>query len=231
MLLQLSLEAGGGLVNIDRTSTIPGAAALLEELNLKCAYGCAGRKLIGDSPGFQGACGAVFLDVFIDEMRPHSRHNMAMLYVNGPKGKADYNVRARNDGDVLKTRPRGPLIDSPDYFVQSLDDLGRRAMQVVAYYNHLCRKTGAHDQTIEEVRWPLVSGSNVRHPDVSMVEVAMALQAGIRSAKVQKAGNITATFMYDKDEKEHAGMDRGIFWDAWNLKQMPRPSIRTRKSA
>jgi len=221
MLLEASLQNGGGIVCFSNSSNgNPEVAALLRDLNLSCAYGCAGKKLKGDMPGFEGACGAVFLDVFVDEKRPYHHHNLAMLYVNGPKGKQDYtDVRSRNDGDKFKRPPRGHLIESRNEFVQILKGLGCRAMQVVAHHNGICRNSGAHDQIIEDVRWPLVSGSNVRLPNVSMLEVAISLQVGIQSAKVSEFDAITATFLFDKDENNEIGLDHGIFQEAWHVLQ------------
>ena len=212
ILLKKSLAAGGDIVSVSDKTSDPKVAALLAELHLKCAYGCAGEKLDGDMSGFEGACGAVFLDVFIDEKRPHHPNNVAMLYANGPKAQMDYNVKARNDGGVIKTKPRGPLIESSSDFLNIMNGLGCRAMRLVAHHNRLCVEPAASSQIIEDVRWPLISGSNVRHPEVSMLEVAASLQEGIMAAR--EATALTATFAYDKDEEKKIGMDHGIFWEA-----------------
>ena len=120
-LIAASNASRGALVH---AREIPEARFLLRQLKLSnafCRSGCRGGK---------DATGAVILDVFEVESRPSSPLNVAMLYVVGPKGQ-----RAGRKLDF-----KGPQPYPRREFLVAIEDLGQKALELVAAYNEIITK-------------------------------------------------------------------------------------------
>ena len=70
--------------------------------------------------------------------------------------------------------------------------MAQRALEMVELYN---RKWARNGETIQEVRWSLVSGGAYRHLGVSKADVAAATLEGMRNSNC----DVQVTFLYDDD--------------------------------
>jgi len=179
-LLSASISQGRSLV------AAPAAEPSLQELRLAASFGQAGQD--------GTKVGSVFIDVFDASARPLNEKNVAMLYVVGPKGEeCTFPVQEGSGPHLAK-----------EAFLDSVQLLGRRAVEAVAEYNSRWAGSTVSSQElpkIEEIRWCLVSGGVYRHGQASKFDVAKATLQGMSFAP---DANLTVTFTYDENVFEQA---------------------------
>jgi hypothetical protein len=102
-----------------------------------------------------------------------------MLYIVGPKGQGCVGPK---DGTLLNRND----------FIMAVENMAERALNLVVSHNKV-RPT----ESIEIIRWCLVSGGVYRHPQVSKLEVAYHTLVGMRRSEA--CNTLTIDFTYDED--------------------------------
>lgn len=143
-----------------------------------------GLKFAAGQAGEEDVVGSVFLSVLDEDNRPCHRNNVAMLYVVGPKGENCCG-------------PRGGSMFGKARFLLEVQQMAKRAIELVMQYNSMQSQASAR---VQVVRWCLVSGGVYCHPDATKQEVARATLLGMKEVFLSRdEPGFRVDFTWDED--------------------------------
>eukprot|EP00931_Biecheleriopsis_adriatica_P120025 TRINITY_DN95178_c0_g1_i1.p1 TRINITY_DN95178_c0_g1~~TRINITY_DN95178_c0_g1_i1.p1 ORF type:complete len:318 (+),score=58.21 TRINITY_DN95178_c0_g1_i1:32-955(+) len=181
-LMVQQAQAHPGQLQIGTDARVAGA---IRDLGL---VGCFSRVPLGGV----GAGGAVFIDVYALQHRPLSPKNVALLYVEAPRG-----LRG-----VAPAGPVGsfkPVFDDRDSFLQAVEETAANILVAVSDYNSFAEKNAQIFPQIDILQLCLISGAQ-RHAETTKLDVASAIVRGVIAASSDASNQKLPAIRFSYDE-------------------------------